>query len=121
MRGGYSSIVGVRMFDHNERVLQLLMDLDDDHSFVVNEDGKEIGLKFDSSTYIYINEKRVGKIYLPFDSEVQTMHFTVANDTGEDVPRVDTGVSKNLVECYLDAEVFITKYLIDNKLITLED
>lgn len=120
MRGGHSSITSIRMFDHNERVLQLLMDLDDDHSFVVDEDGKEIGLKFDSSTYVYINDQRIGKVRLPFNGEPNNIHFVRYNETTEPDAPFDTGVSARLVECYLDAEVVVTKLLIDNKLIKLE-
>ena len=66
----------------------------------------EIGLKFDSSTYIYYKNEKIGKLRLPFRHEKPNIQVTL--------------VYKDFVECYLDAEVFVTKYLIQNKLITVE-
>lgn len=39
----------------------------------------------------------------------------------KDEKEIDTEVNQNFSEAYLDAEVFITKYLIENKFITLEE
>ena len=121
MRGGHSSVTSVRMFDFKDEYYQLLIDLDDDHTFVINSDGKEIGLKFDSSTYVHYKEKQIGKLRLPFNGEKPNIHFVKYNINDKPDTPLDTGISQNLVECYLDAEVFITKHLIETGFIKLEE
>ena len=112
----------VRMFDVNERVLALFIDLNTDATFIVDEDANEIGLEFDSDTKIHYKGKVIGRIRLPHGDELKNMQYVrYHGDDGVEVETIDTGVSERGVECYLDAEVFITKYLIENKLITLEE
>jgi len=120
MRGGHSSVTSVRMFDFKDEYYQLLIDLDDDHTFVVNSDGEEIGLKIDSSTNISYKDKIIGRIRRSFDGEKNNLHFIKYNDDKTDDTPVDTGINQELVECYLDAEVFITKHLIETGFIKLE-
>ena len=110
----------VRMFDISERVLALFIDLNTDTTFIVNEDAEEIGLEFDSSTNIHYKGKVIGRLRLPYGKEADNIQY-VKYHNNVDVETIDTGVSTKGVECYLDAEVFITKYLIENKLITLEE
>ena len=92
----------------------------------------EIGLKFDSSTYIHYKNEKIGKLRLPFRHEKPNIQVTLfdsfarqnkdmTHKTNENMETtIDSGVYKDFVECYLDAEVFVTKYLIQNKLITVE-
>ena len=102
----------VRMFDINNRVLGLFIDLNTDATFVVDENANEIGLEFDSSTNIHYKEKRIGKLRLPFNSEKKNIHFVYTDFTIENIAdqikTIDTGIPEHLVECYLDAEVFVT-------------
>lgn len=112
----------VRMFDINNRVLALFIDLDTDATFIIDEDANEIGLEFDSGTKIHYKGKVIGRIRLPHGEEAKNMQYVrYHGDNGVEVETIDTGVSERGVECYLDAEVFITKYLIENKIITLEE
>lgn len=109
----------VRMFDVNERVLALFIDLNTDATFIINEDAEEIGLEFDSSTNIHYKGKVIGRLRLPYGKEADNIQY-VKYHNNVDVETIDTGVSTKGVECYLDAEVFITKYLIENKIIDIE-
>lgn len=116
-----NNITDVRTFDIDKNVYILFIDLDDDKTFVVDEDCKEIGLKFDSSTYVYINNKRIGKLRLPFEGENKNIHFVKYNENSQPEEPFDTGVSDKLVECYLDAEVVVTKYLIEKGFLKVKE
>ena len=111
----------VRMLDINDRILALFIDLETDATFVVDEDGNEIGLEFDSSTYVHYKDKRIGKLRLPFNGEPPNIHFVKYSSDSEPDTAIDTGVYKEFVECYLDAEVVVIKHLIVNNIITLEE
>lgn len=111
----------VRMFEVQDKHFILLMDIeDDDTTKVINEDEEEIGLKFDSSTYAYYKDKRIGKLRLPFTGEPDNIHFIKYSTETDPEVTIDTGCTKEHVECYLNAEVFIAKYLIENKIINIE-
>lgn len=124
--------INVRAFDIDDDGFGLFLDLNDDSTFVVDEMSNEIGLKFDSSTYIYYKDEKIGKLRLPFDHEKPNIHVTlfdsfarknkdITHKTNENMETtIDSGVYKEFVECYLDAEVFITKYLIENGFIKFE-
>lgn len=125
--------INVRAFDVGDEGFGLFLDLNDDSTFVVDEMSNEIGLKFDSSTYIYYKNERIGKLRLPFNHEQPNIQVTLfdsfarknkdmVHKTNENMETtIDSGVYKENVECYLDTEVFVTKYLIENKLITVEE
>lgn len=123
----------VRMFDINNRILGLFIDLNTDATFVVDENADEIGLEFDSGTKIHYKGKNIGRIQMSFDKVSKNLQFIKYSESAKEISCVkhgtrdsmetviDTGIDQDKVECYLDAEVFITKYLIENNIITLED
>jgi len=108
---------GIRLED---RRLTLLMDIeDDDTTKVVDENNKEIGLKFDHSANVIYKDEHIARIRMSFDDK-PTLRL-ILKPHEKDEKEIDTEVNQNFSEAYLDAEVFITKYLIENKIITLEE
>lgn len=108
---------GIRLED---RHLTLLMDIeDDDTTKVVDENNNEIGLKFDHSANVIFKEEKIARIRMSFDDK-PTLRL-ILNPHEKDEKEIDTEVNQNRSEAYLDAEVIVTKYLIENKIITLEE
>lgn len=64
-------------------------------------------------------EETIARIRMSFDDK-QTLRL-ILKPHEKDEKEIDTEVNQNRSEAYLDAEVFITKYLIENKIITLEE
>ena len=112
--------VGVRIFNIGDITYMLVMDLTTDATSVINEDGESLGLMFDSSTNAHYKGKRIGRIRMAFNDEKPNLHFIKYTDDNKEEAPFDTGISQKLVECYLDAEVVITKLLIENKTITIK-
>ena len=112
----------VRSFKVNDKRYTLMMDIeDDDTTKVIDQEGNEIGLKFDHSTNAYYKDEKIGRLRLPFTGEPDNIQFVhYKNKPEEDAP-IDTGAYKEKVECYLDAEVFVAKYLIENGFIKIEE
>lgn len=109
------NLIEVRTFRINKESYKLCIDTQDDHTEVLKED-KPIGLVFDSSTNIIYNNRQIGKLRFSYsDESTKTIKFIL--NVKEDI--IDTGVSDSLSEAFLDAEVFVTKYLIENSLINV--
>jgi len=108
----------VRSFKINEHRLYLYINLETDGTFVTDRKNNEIGLAFSSGTDITYKGKRIGRIRMSFD-DTKNLRFLFDKEDGTE-ENIDTGVNQELVECYLDAEVFITKHLIETGFIKLE-
>lgn len=106
----------VRVFKIEDQRLYLYLNLTTDATFIADVNGNDIGLKFDSSTNIFYKDKNIGRIRLPINGK--NLIFIYRKEDGSE-EQIDTGVDQKLVECYLDAEVFITKYLVEHKAISL--
>lgn len=115
----YKNSTSVRIFEFKDDYLNLRINFRTDKTEVFIETNS-IGLVFDSSTNTHYKGKILGRLRLPFKDEVPTIKFIKygADSTNE---IIDTGINEHSVECYLDAEVFITKYLLENNLIQLEN
>lgn len=110
----------VRAFFSIDKYYTLLMDIEDnDTTKVVDENNKEIGLKFDHSANVIFKEEKIARICMSFDDK-PTLRL-ILNPHEKDEKEIDTEVNQNRSEAYLDAEVIVTKYLIENKIITLEE
>ncbi len=110
----------VRAFFSIDEYYTLLMDIEDnDTTKVVDENNKEIGLKFDHSANVIFKEETIARIHRSFDDK-PTLRL-ILNPHEKDEKEIDTEVNQNRSEAYLDAEVIVTKYLIENKIITLEE
>ena len=110
----------VRAFFSIDKYYTLLMDIEDnDTTKVVDENNKEIGLKFDHSANVIFKEEKIACIRMSFDDK-PTLRL-ILNPHEKDEKEIDTEVNQNRSEAYLDAEVIVTKYLIENKIITLEE
>lgn len=115
----YKNSTSVRIFEFKDDYLNLRINFRTDKTEVFIETNS-IGLVFDSSTNAHYKGKILGRFRLPFKNEVPTIKFIKygADNTNE---IIDTGINEHNVECYLDAEVFITKYMLENNLIRLEN
>lgn len=110
----------VRSFRVGEHRLYLYINLETDGTFVRNRNGDEIGLAFDSGTRVTYKNKEIGRIRMSFKDGNNNLHFVLYQEDKIEI-EIDTGINQDKVECYLDAEVFVTNYLVENKLITLEE
>lgn len=90
----------------------------DDRVEIFNEDEESIGLIYTSNSAIMFNGKQIGRLRFPFSNETQTMKMELFGDNNEE-KIIDSEVSKNHVECFIQAEHFFTKYLIENNIITV--
>ena len=110
----------VRIFKANNSRFTLLMDIEDnDTTKVIDIDGNEIGVKFDHSTNVYFKDKIIGRLRRSFAGEKPNIQFIKYNDDKTDDAPFDTGINEELVECYLDAETVVTRYLIEQGIIKL--
>ena len=85
----------------------------------MGENNKEIGLKFDHSANVIFKEETIARIHRSFDDK-PTLRL-ILNPHEKDEKEIDTEVNQNRSEAYLDAEVIVTKYLIENQILTLEE
>ena len=106
--------IEVRSFKVNEKFFSLGIDTDTDDTSITDTNGNLIGLTFDSSGYVFYKEKQIGYIRHGFEGENRNLHFVY------DGKIHDTGIAQHKVECYLDAEVVIMKWLFENKYISLD-
>jgi len=105
--------VEVRSFRINEKIFCLKIDTDTDDTSIETVNGTPIGLTFDSSGYVFYKDNQIGYIRHGFNEEGEFLHFIFNKET------INTNVSQNRCEAYLDAEVVITKWLVENKHISI--
>lgn len=112
-----SSNVGV--FDAAGKIyVAMLFFRDDDRVEIFNEDEESIGLIYTSDSYILFNDKQIGRLRYPYKEETQTMKMVLYKE-GDKEEIIDSGVSKDHMECFIKAEHVFTKYLIEHDLITV--
>ena len=92
---------------------------EDDRVEIFNEDEEPIGLIYTSDSYVKFNDKEIARLRFPFSTdEKQTMKMVLYKE-GDKEEIIDSGISKNDVECFIKAELVFTKYLIENNIITV--
>ena len=104
----------------NNRFNSMLF-LDDDRVEIFTGDNQDsIGLIFTANCGVRFKGKEIGKVRSSYDVEHPTivMELFGAND---EIQVIDSGVSEKRVECFLEAELVFTKWLIGNKVIDISD
>lgn len=104
-------------FKIDDDVYNQFLNLDNDSVYIF-KDTEYTGLEFDYSGCCKYQEKTIGRIRFPIKGELDNMFF-VLKQSNKDEIKIDTGISAKDVECYLKAEVVITKLLIERMLISL--
>lgn len=91
----------------------------DDRVEIFNEDEESIGLVYTASSDVLFNGKQIGRLRFPYNKEEkQTMKMVLYKENNEE-ELIHSEVSRHDVECFLKAELFFTKYLIENNIITV--
>ena len=104
----------ISIFEVDGVIFQQVIHLDNDSVEILRENNESTGLLFNYKGDIIYQNKTIGKVRLPYSNEeIKTMKF-IWDKSGE---IIDTGICEKDIECFLKAEVFITKYIIENNLI----
>jgi hypothetical protein len=92
----------------------------DDRVEIFNEDEESIKLIFTADSAVMFDGKHIGRLRFPFPNETQTMKMVLfaSLDHGEE-KIIDSGIPHIAVEAFLRSELVFTKYLIENKIITV--
>ena len=118
----YEGSTNVGVFEVSGKIyIAMLFFNVDDRVEIFNEDEESIGLIFTSSSKVLFNDNEIGKVRYPCrDEGIKTMKMVLYKE--DDVEEIiDSDVSRDYVECFIKAERFFTKYLIENNIITVPE
>lgn len=100
--------------------ISMLFFRDDDRVEIFNEDEESIGLVYTADSQILFQEKQIGRLRFPRKEETQTMKMVLFGEDNKETI-VDCDIRSTHVEAFIRAELFFTKYLIENNIITVPD